>query len=205
MRPVVPRPYPKFHDTSNASRPGRISRDRWIFPRRRWPWNSSFHGRHASARNFRAQAGWSTRLGTGNRYRRLQRSNLEASISRVILNADERRAVASRLLVKRGSACRSKAPRPRPSPRSCRRGGKPLFATPTGFSSPARRTSISSTGSIGRRPCDGGFSEAVEAAIDTTSSTLAWPPPSYELGLVASACVSRVRLGCRCGAFLNVL
>jgi hypothetical protein len=79
-------------------------------------------------------------------------------------------------LVKRGSACRSKARRPRPSLHSCRPCGKPLFATPTGFSSSARRTSISSTWSISRRPCDDGFCEAVEAAIDTTSSAVAWPP-----------------------------
>jgi len=63
------------------------------FPNSRWPWNSSFDGRHASQGIFEPKPdgslGWEPGIVTS----RLQRSNLERSISRVILNADEHRAV----------------------------------------------------------------------------------------------------------------
>ena len=98
-------------------------------------------------------------------------------------------------LVKRGSACRSKARRPRPSPRPCRRCGKPLFATSTGFSSSARRTQISSTWSISRRPCDDGVSEAVVGPAAADRMTVERPVRPIVRSRICARVHARVLFG----------
>jgi len=95
-----------------------------------WPWNSSFDGRPASQGIFEPKLDgvlrWEPGIVTAAFNDRISNDRSRRSFSVPTSAALSNEST----LVKRGSACRSKARRPRPSPRPCRRCGNPLFATP---------------------------------------------------------------------------
>ena len=174
----------------------RVSRDRWIFPRRRVALEFELRWPARFARNFRAQAGWSAPLGTGNRYQ--PASTIESRTIDLAGHSQCRRAPRCRTSRLWSNEVRHVDPRREGLDQALGHADDAATLCSrhlTGLSSSARRTSISSTWSISRRPCDDGVSEAVVGPAAADRMTVERPVRPIVRSRICARVHARVLFG----------